>query len=281
MTAVEKSFRDKVDEIIRKIEQHEQTSILAALNLLDDVRRETIADLAQSGEIVTISTARTIRAAIGIRIADFTRELSKDFDANLITSFTLGSQLVDEPAKLLSNTVYSISRETAAAAAEFSADLIKGLTDDLRNKINGVIRRAALGAISTQDAIAAVGRSLDDKGVFKTIAARAETIIRTEVLRIQSIATHARMQLHKDDVARAGYDFRKGWLNANDLRVRAAHVVAQMNYLLTQNPGPIPVDQMFIVDGEELIYPRDLRGSASNTVHCRCTSMPVITRLAS
>ena len=33
----------------------------------------------------------------------------------------------------------------------------------------------------------------------------------------------------------------------------------------------VKIDEPFIVDGESLMYPGDVTGSASNVINCRCT----------
>jgi uncharacterized protein with gpF-like domain len=150
------------------------------------------------------------------------------------------------------------------------------LSDALRADVDATLQRAALGSLSVQEAIDQVGRTLSDAGPFRSIAARAETIVRTEVLRIQSIATQARMKAQSQAVEKAGWNLFKSWLTAGDVRVREAHIQAGKDYSEDGNPGPISVDASFVVDGEELLYPRDPSASASNSCNCRCVSRPVL-----
>jgi uncharacterized protein with gpF-like domain len=57
----------------------------------------------------------------------------------------------------------------------------------------------------------------------------------------------------------------KEWLSAIDERTRDAHVAA--------NGQVVPVEEPFIVDGEELMCPGDSGAgvSAGNVINCRCT----------
>ena len=34
--------------------------------------------------------------------------------------------------------------------------------------------------------------------------------------------------------------------------------------------APIPLDEPFVVDGEELMYPGDENGSPENVINCQC-----------
>lgn len=60
-----------------------------------------------------------------------------------------------------------------------------------------------------------------------------------------------------------GYTMVKEWVAVNDNRTRPAHRHA--------NGQQVPLDQPFNVGGEELMYPGDSNGSASNVINCRCT----------
>jgi hypothetical protein len=58
----------------------------------------------------------------------------------------------------------------------------------------------------------------------------------------------------------------KRWISAVDERTREAHLQAAEEY-----DAGIPIGQAFVVDGEELDYPGDPKGSAGNVINCRCT----------
>lgn len=64
----------------------------------------------------------------------------------------------------------------------------------------------------------------------------------------------------------------KGWLCAMLPTSREAHQMADAEYA----DNPIPLDEVFIVDGEELQYPGDPNGSAGNIIECHCTTYPEV-----
>jgi hypothetical protein len=89
---------------------------------------------------------------------------------------------------------------------------------------------------------------------------RAELIARTE--------THAAANYAGVESVRAAEDklkvkMLKEWLPTLDGRTRPAH--AEM-----EGSEPIPLDDKFVVDGEEMDRPGDPAGSAENVINCRC-----------
>lgn len=57
----------------------------------------------------------------------------------------------------------------------------------------------------------------------------------------------------------------KMWLTSGNSNVRQAHADA--------NRQTVPVNEPFIVDGEELMHPGDTTGSAGNVINCHCASI--------
>lgn len=269
-SADENELAKEVQSIIEKIYRQETASIESAMKLLDATRSDVIARIAEGGSEFNLSVLRQIERALEIRIDQFRRDLDRQMRSDLKAAFDLGTELADAPIKTVTQPLFGVSSELAQVAAEYSAKLITNLSTSMLTEIDGVLRRAALGGLSPFDAIKQVGRSLTDPSIFRSIAARAETIVRTEVLRMQAIASQARMKASADAVSRRGYRLEKQWLTAGDKRVRATHVLV--------NEQIRAVDEPFEVGGEALMYPRDPAGSAEETINCRCVSAPLITK---
>ena len=115
-----------------------------------------------------------------------------------------------------------------------------------------------------------VAGSLTGTATFGSIAARAEAITRTELGRIQSVATQGSLR----DLQQQVPDLQKQWMhsgNAGPYR-RTGHIVA--------NGQVRDVDETFqvaeIAGGEQeaLLYPRDPSASPRNTINCGCVSVP-------
>lgn len=60
----------------------------------------------------------------------------------------------------------------------------------------------------------------------------------------------------------------KGWMCSFLEDSRDAHMAA--------DGQEVGIDEDFIVGGERLAYPGDDRGSASNTIECKCATYPVV-----
>jgi len=65
----------------------------------------------------------------------------------------------------------------------------------------------------------------------------------------------------------ANYETEKEWLSIEDNRTRDSHRVA--------NGDKAGMDEFFIVNGEEMLYPGDPNGSASNIISCRCSVLVI------
>jgi HK97 family phage portal protein len=88
---------------------------------------------------------------------------------------------------------------------------------------------------------------------------RSERIARTESagsMNFGSTATYKSAGVEK-----------KEWLAVQDDRTRDAHAEADGQV--------VGIDEPFVVDGEELMYPGDPSGSAENVINERCTILPV------
>lgn len=94
-------------------------------------------------------------------------------------------------------------------------------------------------------------------------AHRLEMIARTETMKASNAGNTAIM-------LEWGVE-KKEWLATGDDRTRESHIQAWIDY---SDGNAILMDQPFIVDGEELMYPGDPAGSAGNVIFCRCTLIP-------
>lgn len=263
---LKEQFAKDVRRITRELYRLEGEALRKAIAYLKDLRRDVLAQIAASrSSEFSMAVYRTLKASIDYRIAEFERDLAASVGRDISRSFDLGVRSVDEPlVKAFSVTPPVISREAVLVATQYSADLISSLATAAKEKVNSVLRRAALGAVTLPEAMKIVGSSVD-KGAFKSVSARAETIVRTEVLRIFSIAAHARQVANKDAAEAYGYATLKEWSATSDLRVRATHLTASGQLREVEKP--------FAVGGEALLYPRDPAGSAKETINCRCSSI--------
>jgi Phage Mu protein F like protein len=122
------------------------------------------------------------------------------------------------------------------------ADVLKAISDGMDNG----------------DGTAAIASAIGD--VTDLSAFRSEMIARTET---HAAATYASVETIRNAQEKLGVTMLKSWLPTLDDRTRPAH--ADM-----EGSEAIPMDDSFIVDGEELDRPGDPAGSPDNVINCRC-----------
>jgi len=94
---------------------------------------------------------------------------------------------------------------------------------------------------------------------------RLENISRTETTRA---ANWSSIQTYKN----FNVEFKE-WLATLDGRQRPSHEDAMNRYMSGGDPGPIPINEPFIISGGiPMQYPGD--GPPSEICQCRCTSLP-------
>jgi hypothetical protein len=148
-------------------------------------------------------------------------------------------------------------------------EVLQFLTDR-ENKLSGVpqdifdkIRDSLKEGLDAGDSTSALAKRV--KAEFNGIADR-------DALRIAQTETAAAYGTGRQEaMVKAGVQY-KAWLTSGNGNVREAHAQAGLTY---PADGGIPVDQPFIVDGEELMHPGDTAGSPGNTINCHCVSIPV------
>ena len=137
---------------------------------------------------------------------------------------------------------------------------LAGVPQDVFDKIRASLQAGLDAGESTADLAKRV------KAEFNSIADR-------DALRIAQTETSAAYGTGRQEaMVKAGVQF-KAWLTSGNANVREAHQLAGLTY---PADGGIPVDQPFIVDGEELMHPGDSTGSAGNVINCHCVSIPVV-----
>ena len=162
----------------------------------------------------------------------------------------------------------ALNLNTLRIAQAYTADLVSGLSAEATTKLNAVLQRAFLGGQTLPEIIAQVGKAISgDKfsGIFDEIGDRAFKVATNEIMRVHSIAGQARMK----DLATRNSKIKKQWVHLPAARVpRITHLLADGQI--------VGVDEPFTVGIEQLMFPRDPNGSASNTINCHCISIPYI-----
>lgn len=138
-------------------------------------------------------------------------------------------------------------------------DLISDISLTARNRINNQLAQVLIGTQPLSAAVTQVDRLLG--GGARN---RARTVVYTEIGRIHSAATQASLE----EAAQRLPGMKKRWVKSGKKHPRDEHVGAHGQV--------VPVNEPFIVGGEALMFPRDPKASARNTINCGCRHIPVV-----
>jgi hypothetical protein len=266
------SPRSRVRQVYRRAGRIESDSARAQLRLLRQMRRSLLGDLVDATGFRLFHLSAVL-AAIDREIVRGRQAAQAAAADGVGRMWRTGLDLVDEPLRVALGTagvLADLSGELLAAAIDVTTDQVRGVWSELGSRLKSTVRRVTIGITDPFQAVQQVARTIRDPKTFGTAEARAEAIVRTETNRTFAMASAKRMEQAGE---RLGTTIKKAWLDAGDHRVRPAHRAAAARY----NEGAaIPNGKPFIVDGEALMFPLDPRGSAKNTVNCRCRLLPVV-----
>ncbi len=262
-SAKEKAFQKKVKSLIKKADSMENAAVKRTIKLLAAARKEVAATVAiTEWEAFNLPE---LKASIERTMGEFGAKYNVDLRDAQREFWEHGIQMVDAPIREIG--IYKVIPEIDMTALgimqDFSTDLVVGLGKDAGRKINQEISMGIIGKKSPFEVMQAVGRNLKDKSIFKSIAARAETITRNETGRVLEMASQARRERAAEIIPGLG----KEWKHSPFAKVpRPSHQAA--------DGQKRKADEDFNVGGEELSFPRDPKGSAKNTINCSCYTIP-------
>lgn len=271
-------FAAAVDKLVREARQLPEESALRVLNMLEEVRREIVGRIAAAPSSFGQAQLHALVQAIDRALATFSDKATTILQNGQEDQFRFGRVMVDTPLETVGVTpmLIGLSEHNLAIAQGYSARLISGLSHEMQVQLDGALRRAMLGGQQLTDIIGQVGKAVTGEAqapsIFSKGGSRALRIVRTEIPRMLSLGTQARLN---DYAERLGADrVLKGWKHNPQLHPRVRHI--------EMDGVEIPVKDKFQVPGsaEQLMYPRDPEGSAAETVNCGCTLVPVVKRLA-
>lgn len=267
------AYRKALDAVMDDVGKLNRTAQDRTIDLLGELRAEVVATIAEVDSPSRAMYERTL-GQIDEAIRRFIERYRADVARLQGQGFNLGIALSQAPlvAGGVAVGVGAISDDLIDIATQFSADLIGGIGADLRKRINNELVGVLVGAQTPGDAVRKIGRNLHDPNHFRTIGARAQAIVVTEIGRVQALASQAR----QNELAGIVPGLRKRWVHARVGEARQAHLAADARYGFSGAIGPIPVDANYSINGHAARFPRDPSLPASESVHCRCQSVPVI-----
>jgi len=201
-----------------------------------------------------------IKAEINAALREFNQLAGNVLNLNTDASWENGIALIDAPAAaagvIISQALPQIDRAQLLAMKQFMTGRIVDISTEVANKINSEMAQVLIGIQSPGDAVGKVAGMIDGG------RGRAITIIRTELGRAFSIASQQRMSQAAEHLP----GMQKMWRRSGKIHSRIDHDIAD---------GQIRAhDKPFDVGGEKLMFPRDPKGSARNTINCGCIALP-------
>jgi hypothetical protein len=266
-----REYEKRIRQLIRQAKDADPEATRVALKALrgahDELLRE-ISGLPSEASSYSRYQLDGLRRATERAMEDFERHLKAEIVQAQEEKFMGARENVDRilrDAIGAPATLADLSQAQLRIAQGYTADLVTGLSEAAKARLNATLRRAFLGGQSVTDIIKEIGRNIGE-GEFGVISRRAQTIYRTEVLRVSSMATQARLE----QAVERGIPAQKMWVHAGTpARVRMYHIII--------NRQVVPVDESFAgsgPNGEDLMFPRDPSGAAADTVNCGCQMFP-------
>ncbi len=201
---------------------------------------------------------RTAAADLMFDLADF----AADFQAGMRKQHKLaldaaGQQVMSELGK--KNDPFTFAPGDVLDFISGRTNKLSGVPDDVFSRIQKTMQEGIDAGESKDDLASRVRAEFNaiDKG-------RSQVIAQTETSAAFGYGRNAAME-------DAGVEY-KAWLTSGNDNVRLAHQEAGLTYAADAG---IPLDDPFIVDGEELQYPGDASGSPENVINCHCIQIAV------
>lgn len=267
-------FRAELDRLIERSINIDDDAARDMLNILRGVR-DRIASHILDAEGFDLLHYEGLKRGVEIEFNRFAQELKAKLDDETLRAFDLGQEIIDAPlisagAGIAVSAMPQLSVETINAFIQRNTQFITNLTTEAANRISGQLLLSITGEQAPQTAMRAIGNILKDKSIFKTIADRAEAIVRTEVNAALNMGTINRLEQAQQQIG----GMKKYWIHTGDDRTRPSHRAVGNR----TNPGyggkPIAVNRLFLVSGpngvERAKGPHDPRLSGANSVMCRC-----------
>lgn len=242
--------RDTAAEVTRLLREAEQQIKAALAGAPTEFEAWYLPQLQQ--------TVRQALSEVGIQAAARLSERAGE-------SWQAGLDLVGKPIAAggidIAALLPEVDTAQLMAMRNFMTDRMKDVGAKLADKINTELGLVAIGAQNQGAAVANIASLLEKGG-----RSRAITIIRTELGRTYSTASH----LRKQQAAEYLPGLKKQWRRSGKVHSRFHHDAADGQIQAVDKPF-----KLFAKTGTvELMFPRDPTAPAAETINCGCESLP-------
>lgn len=206
-----------------------------------------------------------LQQSIRQALAEFSNQAAAQLSTQAGVAWQAGLDLIDKPIAAggieLLGILPDVNPQQLTAMRAFMTDRMKDVGIKLADKINTELGLVAIGAQPQGNAVANVANLLDKGG-----RSRAITIIRTELGRAYSTATHLRHQQAKEYLP----GLKKQWRRSGKIHSRFHHDAADGQIQDVDKPFKLYTKTGMV----ELMYPRDPAAPAAESINCGCESIP-------
>jgi len=270
--SIGRRIRKAQEDALRALDAGQTDAVKEILALLKTLRADIQRELAAiAPERFAASHLERLLVAVEAAVANFSARAQEISARGSEAAAKLGQKYWDDvqlllrpPAPGLVPVSPVLSDELLSVVSSMSTELIRGLADDVAAQTKAAIQRAVLGAQTPFEAMRQVSTIVGPRGDVGAGAA-AERIVRTEMGRAYNAVDDAMAQKIAEERPEDLPALKKAWIATMDARTRDAHVKAHKQVR--------DVDEPFRVDGEDIDYPLDPKGSPGNTINCRCVKI--------
>jgi hypothetical protein len=246
---------------IRRRHRQIDEQVLAVLGTLAELRQEMVISLEVASDF-DASRIPQLLGEIDRQLERWTRRALGEVEASLEAGWALGPAMVEVP---LSRAAIEIGRvilpdSLLDVVKGYSANRIKAIGPAARRRIERQISLGVLGGRSPFEVMKDVQAAVGQKHLG-FIGFRAETITRTEMGRIHSLAADRRLR----SAAGIVRGLKKQWRWSGISRVLHQQIDDQVR----------EVDELFdLPDGVRMAFPRDPDAPVEHVANCGCESVP-------
>jgi hypothetical protein len=265
-------FAAELAAIRRQINDLPEGAVQTVLADLEQLRQRVVGQMLDAWpDTYDEMRLRQLEANIHRVMLDFVDRYGRDVTEAQLISYGLGADLAARPLQAAGLNVHTpmLSRRQIEALQAYQARLITNATEGAIGAISTILRVGLIRGDAWPDIMKRVAPRLTEPGPFGSLAARAEAITRTELGRIQALATQAGLE----QMQRLVPDMQKEWKHSRNRHdPRLGHLDAEgqirdVNATFRVRPGPgYPY--------EALMYPRDPAADPRNSVNCGCVVVP-------
>ncbi|MGD9638376.1 MAG: hypothetical protein AB7U85_04890 [Alphaproteobacteria bacterium] len=255
-------FEKEAKKELKKKKTIQKDTEQEVFRLLQEANKEITATLAGAPTDYQQWSLSNLQKSIAVVTDELGENLASSATKGASDSWNAGIGLVDNSINAatginLAANLQQIDTKQLMSMRTFLTDRMKDVSKQAAQRINSNLGLVMIGAKTPFEAVSNVKTILNDKA-----GSRARTILNTELGRAYSCACQERMA----DAAEAIPKLKKQWRRSGRVNSRHDHDLADGQV--------VDVDKPFIVGGHELMYPRDPKAPASQTVNCGCVALP-------